>query len=143
MTTDESSQERRPSRRTVMKYGALATTGALVGGAQSAGTVDADGDERDPTPVEGVMFPYQFTPGARFSVVESDLDWRPIGVDADYRSHVIEYEFARSLRAFLFTTGDGDQPLPQDRPLAFGAAPHPTSLSADRSLVGVDVTAIE
>ena len=129
-----------------MKYGALATAGALVGSAQSVDAVDdADGtgdDGRDATPLEGVMFPYQFTPGARFAVVESDLDWRPGGIDTGYRSHVIEYEFARSLRAFLFTDSDGEQPLPQDRPLEFGAAAHPASVSADRSLVGVDVESI-
>ena len=127
-----------------MKYGALATTGALAGSAPPAGAVDdADGtgDDGRRTTVEGAMFPYQFTPGARFTVLESDLNWRPSGVDTDFRSHVIEYEFAPSLRAFLFTRGDRD--LPSDRPLEFGPTQRPTPSSTARSLVGVDVTAID
>lgn len=145
MSTDE--PDPGPSRRTVMKYGALATTGAVVGGVQHAGAVDdadgpdADADTRDAIPIEGVMFPYQFTPNARATVVESDINWQPTGIGGEYRSHVVEYAFAPSLHAFFFT--DADATLSQGHRLEFGASPYPTSIETDRSLVGVDATALE
>lgn len=123
-----------------MKYSVLATTGAVVGGAHSAGAADEPA-ESESSPVPGVMFPYQFTPGAPFTVVETDLDWRPGSLESDYRSHVIEYDHARSLRAFLFI--DAERTLPYDQPLAFASTQRSAPIATDRSLVGIEVESID
>lgn len=119
-----------------MKCGVLATTGAVAGSAHGVGAAD-ESAEAGQTPVPGVMFPHQFTPGAPFTVVDTDLDWRPGSIGSDYRSHVIRYERARSLRAFLFI--DAERTLPQDRPLAFDTTSRPSPIATDRSLVGIEV----
>lgn len=118
-----------PSRRHLLKSGLLAAGGALVGGRGRAGG-DGDHDGTDAS-ARGVMFPYQFTPGARFTVREADLAWRPDRVDPAYAAHVIEYGFARSLRSFFFAETE----LAEGKP--FRTATSDASTEADPGLVDV------
>ncbi|MDJ1434153.1 hypothetical protein [Halostagnicola sp. A-GB9-2] len=137
MTSDNPSTSAGPSRRRLIKHGLLATTGVLLGGPHAVGA-SASPDETAQVEVEnarGMMFPYQFTPNARFTIIESDLDWRPGRIDSAYETHVIQYEYARSLRAFLFT--EASLPAEENRTFEFGPPQHALSADSGRRLVGV------
>ncbi len=109
----------------------------LIGGSNSVGATEtgAATEHTESTSARGMMFPYQFTPNARFTVLESGLDWRPGRVDSAYETHVIRYEYARSLRAFLFTETALSQA--EERAFELGAAQRVPQVGSDRRLVGV------
>ena len=105
------------SRRTFVKCGLL-STGVLVG---SAGTGVA-GDSRDGSDdaasdrsIEaGVMRSYQWTAGQRVTVDDA-VEWRPAGLEGEYRSYVVSYDHAPSYQAFLFvpqSSGGETEPAP-------------------------------
>lgn len=104
MTGDESTARTRtgPSRRRVLATGALAATGAVVGGTHAVGAVETDAQhEESTTALRGAMFPYHYAPASQATIVEAGLEWLPERLSG-YRTHVIEYGHARSFRGFLF-----------------------------------------
>lgn len=98
------------SRRTVLQYGALASSGVLGATVPGQGHVTRVTDSEQSAPIEGAMFSYQCTPGGHVEVETSDVDWHPGRLEptdrTERRTHVVRYNFSPSYRAFLFTTGD-------------------------------------
>lgn len=107
------------SRRTFVKYGAVSTGTLLGASGASADPGPKPTDSSGETTHYGMMFPYQFTPGSQFTVVESDLDWRPGRFEDTYQAHVIAYDHAPSYRAFLLT--ESEATLEPDRSFELGA----------------------
>lgn len=102
MTGDESTARTGPSRRRVLATGALAATGAVVGGSHAVGAAETDAQhESSTTALQGAMFPYHYAPASQATIVETRLEWLPERLSG-YRTHVIEYGHARSFRGFLF-----------------------------------------
>lgn len=102
MTGDESTARTGPSRRRVLATGALAATGAVVGGSHAVGAVETDAQhEESTTALQGAMFPYHYAPASQATIVETGLEWLPERLSG-YQTHVIEYGHARSFRGFLF-----------------------------------------
>lgn len=120
------------SRRAFVTYGAV-STGTLFGA--TGATAATESEPTDSEPVEqGVMRPYQFTPGSRVTVVESGLDWQPARFDDAYQTNVVAYDHAPSYRAFLFT--EPDATLEPDRSFEFGSVQGSPG-TADRQFVTV------
>ncbi|MDQ2051959.1 hypothetical protein RBH26_15885 [Natronolimnohabitans sp. A-GB9] len=57
---------------------------------------------------QGVMFPYQYTPGSGFTIDES-LSWRPQSLPETYETQLITYDYAQSYQAYLFTATASDE----------------------------------
>ncbi|WP_337652275.1 hypothetical protein [Halomontanus rarus] len=150
MTRQQSSLT--PSRRTLLRYGFAVSSGALASSTTnananaSANTTSSDGsdggtDSGAQVATHGKVFPYQWTPGARFEIVESDVGWRPSGIgetDTRASSHVIRYDFSSSYRAFLFTD---DSSVREGRRYRFDGSG--ARAVAGQNLIGVDVVPLE
>lgn len=118
-----SEQRRSTSRRTFLKYGAV-STGTLLGTARAGADTGSESAGSGGEAIDhGILRSYQFTPEARFTVVESGLDWRPEQFEHDYRTSVIAYDHAPSFRAFLFT--EPDVGLESDRSFTFTGVQEP------------------
>ncbi|AEH37199.1 hypothetical protein Halxa_2581 [Halopiger xanaduensis SH-6] len=86
----------------MLATGALAATGAVVGGSHAVGAAETDAQhEESTTALRGAMFPYHYAPASRAAIVETDLEWLPERLSG-YQTHVLEYGHARSFRGFLF-----------------------------------------
>ncbi|WP_276254729.1 hypothetical protein [Halomontanus rarus] len=148
MTRQQSSLT--PSRRTLLRYGFAVSSGALASSTTdanaSANTTSSDGsdggtDSGAQVATHGKVFPYQWTPDARFKIVESDVGWRPSEIgetDAGASSHVIRYDFSSSYRASLFTD---DSSVREGRRYRFNGTS--ARAVAGQNLIGVDVIPLE
>lgn len=144
MTRQQSSLT--PSRRTLLRYGFAVSSGALASSTTnaSANTTSSDGsdggtDSGAQVATHGEVFAYQWTPGARFEIVESDVGWRPTGeTDTGASSHVIRYDFSSSYRAFLFTD---DSSVREGRRYRFDGSG--ARAVAGSNLIGVDAVPLE
>ncbi|WP_247000647.1 hypothetical protein [Halosolutus gelatinilyticus] len=134
---------RSPSRRAVLKSGVLSTAG-IVGVASGTASAAERGDragadrERESTPAErGALLAYQFRAERRFTVVESDLEWQPQHLDEGVGTHVVAYDRAPSLRAFVFT--EPGEALQRGRSFTLERTRRPPAIGTDRRLVGVEL----
>ncbi|WP_049924770.1 hypothetical protein [Halopiger djelfimassiliensis] len=137
---------RSTSRRTFVKCG-LVSTGTIVGVSNAGTSADAEEDPEqgreagsEPAAVaeRGVMFPYQFVPGSRFTV-ERRLESHTTRLGSEYRTHVIGYDHAPSFRALLFTGPDAFLEPERSFVLRDGRGLPET----DRACVSVGIEAVE
>ncbi|RKD97838.1 hypothetical protein [Halopiger aswanensis] len=155
MTGDESTARTGPSRRRVLATGALAATGAVVGGSHAVGAVETRTQHEESAAahhVHGAMFPYHYAPASQATIVETDLEWLPERLSG-YQTHVLEYGHARSFRGFLFAEegedGNGNENKNDD---GTPSSLHGRTVSLERTtgapasasnLIGVEATVLE
>lgn len=125
-----------PTRRRVLAYGSLTALGGLAFGTTAGSAARSNEPNELSSTVRGVMVPYQYVPDSRCRIVERDLDWRPEPLDDRYRTHVLAYEHAPSLRARYVTD---DALAAADAVELERVAPDESSPSGP-SLVGVAAT---
>jgi hypothetical protein len=129
------------SRRTFVRRGLGSTTVAGGLANPTAGTRNDDQRRRPgesepesapPTIERAVMFPAHVVSNRRATVVDSEQSWCPSGLESTHRTHVISYDHAPSLRAFLFA--ESETSLRPTRSVSIGTV---------REAVTVDVGSVD